>query len=254
MKEKKSKKRKEMLRKVVESKGVYIALLSLIVIVGVYVYARNMKLEMEKDYVAFDEEAWQEAVNESNIEVIDVDTEKKEEKPFSAEPKKENPEPEKETKGTAASPNTEKAVPVSAKADTEFSMIMPCEGQVAAECSLEELVFCSTTEDWRTHNGLDIAAAEGDPVKAAEKGIVSKVYEDEELGVVVVVEHTNGISSLYGNLQSLDFISAGKQVEKGDVIGGVGKPGTLEADSGSHLHFEVHANGEYKNPMDFVKK
>lgn len=251
MKERKSKKREEILRKAVESKGVYIALLSLIVIVGVYVYARNMKLEMEKDYVAFDEKAWQEAVNESSIEVIDVDTE---EKPEPVEKEEKKTEPEKDTARTTLNSEVEAAVPAAAKAEADFSMIMPCEGKVLAECSLEELVFCSTTEDWRTHNGLDIAAAEGDPVKAVEKGVVSKVYEDEELGIVVVVEHTNGLSSLYGNLQSLDFISAGKQVEKGNVIGGVGKPGSLEADSGTHLHFEIHANGEYKNPMDFLKK
>lgn len=151
-----------------------------------------------------------------------------------------------------------KAVETSAKPapkteTPQFAMQMPCEGEVIAPCSVDELVFCESMDDWRTHNGLDIAGALGDQVRAAEAGTVSQVYKDELLGVVVVVDHGNQISSLYGNLQSEDFINVGTKVEKGDVIGGIGEAGVLEANLEPHLHFEVMTNGEYKNPAEMIK-
>lgn len=253
MKKTKSKNKKSRLRMLAENKGVYIALFSLVAVVGFYVYARYLQTSAEKDLLSFDENAWQEAVAESGVEVIDVDV--IDEKKNEPKTKKENTE-EKELKQDQISTQQmqeDEAVETVAQPEREFAMIMPCQGQVMAECSVEELVYCTAMDDWRTHNGVDIAAAEGDPVKAAENGIVSKVYDDEFLGIVVVVDHEDGISSLYANLQSLDFISAGTKVSRGDIIGGVGKPGALEANSQPHLHFEVLANGEYKNPAEYIK-
>lgn len=240
-------------KKLAENKGVYIALASIAFVVGFYVYGRYARESLENDIVSFDENAWQEAVSESGVQVIDVDV--KEEAPkvqegSSQKSQKNVTEDRAQTKETLV---LEEAVETVAEQEREFSMIMPVSGEILAECSVEELVYCAAMEDWRTHNGMDIAAAEGDPVKAAEDGVVSKVYDDEFLGIVVEVNHKNGISSLYGNLQSLDFISAGAAVSRGDIIGGVGKPGGLEKDSGPHLHFEVTEKGEYKNPREFVK-
>lgn len=246
MKQSKNKKTKSGWRKLAENKGVYIALFSVLMMVGFYVYARNMQTSLENDVVSFDEQAWQEAVTESGIEVIDVDEKNEKENKSTTEPVK-----EKKTEETVTP--LEEAVQTATESEPEFAMIMPCEGAVIADCSLEELVYCAAMEDWRTHNGVDIQASEGDSVKAVESGVISKVYDDELLGVVVEVEHQNGISTLYGNLQSLDFISAGTKVSRGDIIGGVGKAGDLEANSEPHLHFEVMVNGEYKNPSEYIK-
>lgn len=245
MKESKKKRTKSGWQKLSKNKGLYIALASAVMIVGFYVYARSLKTSLENDFVSFDEQAWQEAVSESGIEVIDVD-EKENEKQKSTV----KPETEKNSGGTLDKP--QETVQTVAAAEPRFEMIVPCDGEVVAECSLEELVFCAAMDDWRTHNGVDIAAREGAPVKASENGVVSRVYEDELLGVVVVIDHRDGISSIYGNLQSVDFINAGTKVSRGDIIGGVGKAGSLEANDEPHLHFEIQANGEYKNPKDYV--
>ncbi len=253
MKNTKSKNKKSRLRMFAENKGVYIALFSLVAVVGFYVYARYLQTSAENDLLSFDENAWQEAVAESGVEVIDVDVidEKKIEQKSKRENSKEK-EMRQEPISTQQMPEDE-AIETVAEPEPEFAMIKPCQGEVIAECSVEELVYCTAMDDWRTHNGMDIAAAEGDPVKAAESGIVSKVYDDEFLGIVVVVDHKDGISSLYANLQSLDFISAGTKVSRGDIIGGIGQSGSLEANSQPHLHFEVLANGEYKNPAEYIK-
>ena len=130
----------------------------------------------------------------------------------------------------------------------------PVEGSPIFGYSMEALSYNQTTRDWRTHNGIDIAASEGDPVKVAADGVVADVYEDDLFGVVVAVEHQDGMVSFYKNLQSADFIRVGKAVKKGEVIGGVGKPGALESHMEPHLHFEVTVNGEYKNPVDYTNR
>ncbi len=248
MKDKKTK--KSFMRRFAENKGVYIALFAAALMVGFYVYARQMKLSTEQDVVSFDESAWQEAVRESGIKVVDVDEIDGKEKVKSDSQAEKTVKKESVSKADAL---TEEDVSVETMAQADvFQMERPCGGEIMAECSIEELVFCSTMEDWRTHNGIDISAAVGDAVKAAEDGVISKVYEDEFFGVVVEIEHENDIASRYGNLQNTDFIAVGTKVNKGDIIGGVGKPGSLEADMEPHLHFEVTAAGELCDPKEYI--
>ena len=263
MKKKKSAASRSMLRRAIENKGFYIALFSLMVLVGFSIYAR--RLQSGGGDVSFDDEAWQEAVQESGIDIgKDSETAEQDLKigetntaPRQA-PEKQTESTEKaepEGKPAAAENDMSAAVETMASAesaDKPFSMQMPCGGKVIAACSVDDLVYCKAMDDWRTHNGTDIAAAEGDSVKAAADGVVSQVYEDDLLGVVVVLDHGNGISSLYGNLQSYDFIRTGTQVHAGDIIGGVGKPGALEKELEPHLHFEVIKDGEYQNPSEFM--
>ncbi|MBE7032410.1 MAG: hypothetical protein E7401_05570 [Ruminococcaceae bacterium] len=242
------KKKTNFIQKAVKSRGFYIAVASLAVIVGFTVYARRMQVDLQSQVASFDDEAWKEAVEDSGFQIVNVDD-------AVEAPKL---EPEKETvEATPKAESPETAVPTSAKPEQrtevpKFSIQLPCSGPVVAECSVDELVYCDTMDDWRTHNGMDIAAALGDQVKAAATGVVSKVYTDDLLGVVVVLDHGDGISSLYGNLQSADFIKTGTEVKAGDIIGGVGEPGALEAKTEPHLHFELIKNGEYKNPKEYL--
>lgn len=249
--------KRSILKKFAASRGFYIALCSLAVIVGISIYARYVQSDINTEVASFDDEAWKAAVEESGIRVVDVDDSEKTADSANAEANTEkaenslsasvNAENAENTDAVAAS-----AIPQKRTETPKFSMKAPCDGEVIAECFIDELVYCSTMEDWRTHNGMDFAAEIGDAVLAAADGTVSKVYEDELLGVVVVVDHENGISSVYGNLQSYDFIRVGTEVKQGDIVGGVGKPGALEADKEPHLHFEVMADGEHKNPKEYL--
>ncbi len=226
-------------KKLATSKGFYITLCSIAAIAGFSIYSSHLRGEMNEQIASFDQSTWQEVISEPEVEIVDVD-QLPEDTPTPI-PEKFNPE----TVVTAAAPVEKTEVP-------KFSMDFPVDGEVIAPCSVDELVFCESMQDWRTHNGTDIAAKIGDQVKAAESGKVSQVYKDELLGIVVVLDHGNNISSLYGNLQSLDFIKVGTEVQKGDIIGGIGDSGILEAKSGPHLHFEVISNGEYQNPEKFI--
>lgn len=246
MKNKKRSTSKNNIKSIVGSKGFYIALLSLIIMVGFSVYARRIQENNNKE-VSFDDAAWQEAIKESELE-----KEKTEEIVPDVEEVHEN-----EISKEELTPIEEIAVETVAEVlpkeePKEFGIRLPCDGKIISGCSLDELVYCSSMGDWRTHNGIDIAANEGESVKAAADGVVSEVYEDELLGVVVVLDHGNGLSTLYGNLQNYDFIRAGTEIKAGDIIGGVGKPGALEANAEPHLHFELHKDGDYENPTKFL--
>ena len=117
---------------------------------------------------------------------------------------------------------------------------------------MEQLAFNETTRDWRTHDGVDLAAAEGAPVRAACAGTVTAVFDDELYGTTVVIGHEDGYTTHYQNLAAMPTVSAGDKVRAGDVIGSVGRTALLEVGQEPHLHFAVHQNGQPVNPEGFV--
>ncbi|SFL45897.1 murein hydrolase activator EnvC family protein [Pelosinus propionicus] len=100
----------------------------------------------------------------------------------------------------------------------------------------------------RYHSGIDIGADYGDSVRAADSGVV--IYADwmGGYGKAVIIEHGNGISTLYGHNSEL-LVVEGQRVRKGEVISRVGSTGYS---TGPHLHFEVRENGSPTSPMDYL--
>ena len=100
------------------------------------------------------------------------------------------------------------------------------------------------------HTGLDIGnAGFGAPVIASADGIVTLASYYGGYGNCVMINHGNGISTLYGHGQKI-LTEVGKEVKKGDLIMEVGSTG---ASTGPHLHFEVRINGQHTNPVPFLK-
>ena len=128
----------------------------------------------------------------------------------------------------------------------------PVEGAVSAEYSMEQLRYNETTKDWRTHAGMDIAAAEGSRVVAAADGKVLAVYEDDLFGQTVTVEHAGGIVTHYANLAEDVAVSAGDEVRSGDLLGTVGKTALVEMADQPHLHFAVYRNNVPQDPAEFL--
>ncbi len=100
----------------------------------------------------------------------------------------------------------------------------------------------------RYHSGIDIGADYGDSVRAADGGVV--IYADwmGGYGKAVIIDHGNGISTLYGHNSEL-LVVEGQRVRKGEVISRVGSTGYS---TGPHLHFEVRENGSPTSPMDYL--
>ena len=104
----------------------------------------------------------------------------------------------------------------------------------------------------RTHNGIDIVAdgrgCKGDPAYAAADGVVVRADWYGGYGNCVIIDHGNGIQTLYAHFTSLS-VKAGDVVKAGDEVGKIGSTGNS---TGPHLHFEVHVDGEIVNPLIFV--
>ena len=128
----------------------------------------------------------------------------------------------------------------------------PLTGQTVAKYSMEALSYNATTRDWRVHNGIDIAAEAGTKVCAAADGTVYTVYEDETMGMTVVVSHEGGYTTRYASLAKEVSVVPGQKVSMGDTIGTVGNTALLETAVGDHLHFCVLCNGEIVDPATFL--
>ena len=98
------------------------------------------------------------------------------------------------------------------------------------------------------HQGQDIGAAMGTPIKAAKSGRVIKASGGGGYGNLTLVDHGGGIVTAYAH-QSRFAASEGAQVQGGQVIGYVGSTGHS---TGPHLHFEVRVNGTQRNPRPYL--
>lgn len=132
--------------------------------------------------------------------------------------------------------------------------VAPLEGDVLTAFSMDALVFSETLEDWRTHNGVDIAAPVGTAVLSACAGTVVAVENDVLMGTTVSVLHHDGYQTTYANLEMNPPVLAGDEVSAGEVIGTVGETAAAEAAQPPHLHFSVTQDGEIVDPDTFLRQ
>ncbi len=152
-------------------------------------------------------------------------------------------------KTTKASTTASK--PASAAANKQ-AFIMPVFGEITFEYATDKLVYSKTLEEWRTHEGVDLAADRGAPVKAAADGVVSEIKNDPRFGIIVVIDHKNGLKTVYSNLASDDMVTPNQKIKQGDIIGSIGNTASFESAEQSHLHFEVLVDNEYADPMAYL--
>jgi lipoprotein NlpD len=98
------------------------------------------------------------------------------------------------------------------------------------------------------HDGIDIAAPEGTPIRAIDDGEV--IYSDQLRGYgnMVIVRHADGIVSVYAHNES-NLVREGQRVVRGEVVARVGSTGRV---SGPHLHFEIRKNNAAQDPLRYL--
>ena len=128
----------------------------------------------------------------------------------------------------------------------------PLAGKEVFGYSMEALSYNQTTRDWRTHDGVDIAAEAGTEVVAAADGEVYTTYEDETLGHTVVIRHAQGYTTRYSSLSEDLQVKPGDRVTMGQVIGTVDSTALVETVLGPHLHFSVSYRDTPMDPAEFL--
>jgi murein DD-endopeptidase MepM/ murein hydrolase activator NlpD len=99
------------------------------------------------------------------------------------------------------------------------------------------------------HTGVDFRGEPGDPVRAAASGKVVQAERNGGYGLMVEVDHGNGIATRYAHLSAIS-VSEGAMIDVGTVVGRIGTSGRS---TGPHLHYEVRVNGEAVDPQRFLR-
>ncbi len=128
------------------------------------------------------------------------------------------------------------------KVPTEF--IKPAEGPLSSVFGLRRFF---NDQPRKPHSGLDIAAAEGTPIRAPAEGTVIATGDFFFNGNSVILDHGQGLISMYSHMSRID-VKEGDNVETGQMIGAVGKTGRV---TGAHLHWTVSLNNARIDPSLF---
>ncbi|GAC1518679.1 MAG: hypothetical protein NVS2B9_22130 [Myxococcales bacterium] len=123
--------------------------------------------------------------------------------------------------------------------------IWPVRGWVTSDFSVRLDPY---TGERVMHEGLDVAAAIGAPVRAPADGTVVFNGVEGGYGHVLVLDHGYGLKTRYGHLSRID-VKLGEKVKRGQFVAAVGNTGRS---TGPHLHYEVRVNGVADNPRKFV--
>lgn len=134
------------------------------------------------------------------------------------------------------------------------TMLAPVFGSICLDFSDSELLYSKTLDMWATHDGLDIKAEEGSQVRAVMDGKISEVTNDPQWGMTIAIDHGGGITTIYSNLSTLDMVTLGQEVKKGDVISGIGRTAIIEIAEEAHLHFEIMKDGKNLDPKIYLPK
>lgn len=129
----------------------------------------------------------------------------------------------------------------------EGAFVKPVEGRISTEFGMIRYV---NKEESDRHSGLDIAAAKGTPVKAANNGVVTLSMMLKVTGNTIIIDHGCKVYSSYAHLDKL-LVKEGTEVKKGDIIGEVGTTGFS---TGPHLHWSTTIGTVYINPETLMEK
>lgn len=125
------------------------------------------------------------------------------------------------------------------------NFILPAEGEFSSDFGLRRII---NGEPKNSHTGVDIAAPEGAPVYASNRGRVVFIDDQFFSGKSLIIDHGLGLFTMYFHLSEI-LVKEGDPVEKGEIIAKVGKSGRA---TGPHLHWGMRLNGARVNPASLI--
>ncbi|MBQ4099099.1 MAG: M23 family metallopeptidase [Clostridia bacterium] len=137
--------------------------------------------------------------------------------------------------------------------DTKIVFNMPiAETSVLKDYTSSTVVYNQTLGVYTGHMGIDFGAEKGAEVMAAYGGTIESVTTSYLQGTTVVIDHGNGLKSIYNSIDALENLAEGQSVSAGQVIGTVSDNNRQEYKDGPHLHFEVTLNGQKVDPDQYL--
>ncbi len=140
--------------------------------------------------------------------------------------------------------------------DEELEMQMPIE--VVSVSNEFGFYYNQTLDCYYHHEGVDFQTEAGTPVLAVKSGVVESIYSGDVLkGTEIVLDHGNGLKTVYRFVNAVEGIAVGDKVEQGDMIAVVAEATGDEYKDGAHLHFEILENGKTVDPtahLEFLEK
>ncbi len=130
---------------------------------------------------------------------------------------------------------------------------LPFGTHISKDYSDGEMVKSATMGDWRVHNGVDFSGEKEQQVLAIQSGTVKRVDNDPLWGVVLTVDHGNGIIARYCGLSENSTPLSGQAVVKGETVGVIAEIPS-ESSEGVHLHFEIKVTGKIEDPLAVMNK
>ena len=160
-------------------------------------------------------------------------------------------EASKEPKSVSVMSNS-KSVLASLSFDEESGLSWPVSGNVVLPYSDSKTIYFPTLASYRCNPAIAIGVEEGTNVKSAAKGVVTKIFENEETGLTLEMSIGGDYSLTYGQLKGLT-VKKGDVVKEGQVIGSIAKPSKYYVLEGSNLYFKVTQKDKTVNPMYLLK-
>lgn len=132
------------------------------------------------------------------------------------------------------------------------TFIVPVSNATSISDYSDTMVFNSTLRRYSAHKAIDFYAEEGSNVYAVYDGVVESVDSTLLEGITVVIDHGDGLKTVYNSLMESDSVTVGQTVKQGDVIGSVSTSNRTEYSAGAHLHFSVEENGKAIDPVKYL--
>lgn len=142
---------------------------------------------------------------------------------------------------------TDSVATISRSLGVRFRLEWPVKGNISSGYGYRVHPILKTRH---FHGGIDIAAAEGTPVKAAASGKVISMGNRGNYGLAVVIEHSGGITTWYGHNSKL-LVRLGDNVKQGQTIALVGRTGLA---TGPHLDFRIKIGNQTVDPLEWLPK
>ena len=132
------------------------------------------------------------------------------------------------------------------------SFIMPVSDATDIGEYSATMVFNQTLGRYQSHMAMDFYAEEGSPVLAVYDGTIESVSSTLLEGTTIVINHGDGLKTIYNSLEDGENVVVGQRVNQGDIIGAVSSTNRQEYKNGPHLHFSVEENGEIIDPIKYL--